>query len=103
VPRLRKYATNAARQKAYRDRQRNRNGASGAEVGVTIPWRVDPDFVRELYGCGVSIGFIAKRLKVRHAVVRACIAIGKPTVRAPEQDAKIVELLKQLQALEDGA
>jgi hypothetical protein len=69
MARPQKYATNAERQRAYRQRKNPQT-----EIRVTIPCRVDAEFVRDAIAAGVSVGYAAKALKVSRKVIRACLA-----------------------------
>ncbi len=93
--RPRKHATNAERQKAYRDRIRVTK-LSGKSV--TIPDRVDGFawLIRECYAGGCSVKFLARRQATSHAVIRAIIA--REPVVVPMQPAPAKASVRDLLA-----
>jgi len=78
--RHRKYATNAERQRAYRERNRRPADLCVPEH-FDLPRETDGrpwtfrSFVWELVAQGVSVGFVATRLKVSRQVIRACLVL----------------------------
>lgn len=78
--RPRKHATNAERQRAYRERNR-----PPADLRVPDDFdvpretnghrRTTRSFVSSLVAQGVSVGFVAERFKVSRTVIRACLTL----------------------------
>jgi len=99
------YATNADRQKAYRDRCRVTKLAG--EI-VTISDRVQAyaEIIRYCRDAGVSVAFMAKKMRVRHCVIRAVLAATPSLPRAapdPARDRRIRELVEKYVALTEAA
>jgi hypothetical protein len=96
MPRPRKYATNADRQRAYR-----RHVTKQAEIPITIPWRVEAyaEIIRDCFARGVSIAFMARRLDTTRRAIKACL--GMVPAAAPGTEVPVTKKLGRPSVWED--
>jgi hypothetical protein len=69
---------------------------------VTIPDHVEAraDFIRECCAAGISVKFMARRMNVRHCVIRAVLAATPPKSRIEKTLEQIAEVRAKLEELD---